>query len=289
MSVVDPKEQLLLDRQTRAPRTDEYSVGVDRDVRNNLAVSIAYVHKQGDRFIGWTDVGGQYAEGSEVLRDGRILPVFRLVNAPSERRFLLTNQPGYSMKYDGLVVAAEKRRSRGWQAFGSYTLSKAYGLLASSGANAAGPQVSTVSPPNPVVFGRDPNDLTNATGRLPNDRPHMFRLMASVDVPKTGLVVAANLQHFSGKPWAASTQVTLVRQGDVRILLEPRGTRRLSSQSLLDLRVSRTVCHWQPWAEWSCCWTCSMPSTTRPQKAWPPTTSSATISRARSPLSIRVA
>ena len=239
VSVVDPKQQLLLDRQTRAPRTDEYSVGVDRDVRNNLAVSIAYVHKQGDRFIGWTDVGGQYAEGSEVLRDGRILQVFRLVNAPSERRFLLTNQPGYSMKYDGLVVAAEKRRSRGWQAFGSYTLSKAHGLLASSGANAAGPQVSTVSPPNPVVFGRDPNDLTNATGRLPNDRPHMFRLMASVDVPKTGLVVAANLQHFSGKPWAASTQVTLVRQGDVRILLEPRGTRRLSSQSLLDVRVSR--------------------------------------------------
>ena len=31
----------------------------------------------------------------------------------------------------------------------------------------------------------------------------MFRVMGSVDVPRTGLVVAANLQHFSGKPWAA--------------------------------------------------------------------------------------
>ncbi len=30
-------------------------------------------------------------------------------------------------------------------------------------------------------------------------------------------------------------------QGDQRILLEPRGARRLSSQSLLDLRVSRTL------------------------------------------------
>ena len=30
------------------------------------------------------------------------------------------------------------------------------------------------------------------------------------------------------------------QQGDVRILLEPRGSRRLSSQSLLDVRVSRT-------------------------------------------------
>ena len=30
-------------------------------------------------------------------------------------------------------------------------------------------------------------------------------------------------------------------QGDQRILLEPRGSRRLSSQSLLDLRLSRTI------------------------------------------------
>ena len=30
----------------------------------------------------------------------------------------------------------------------------------------------------------------------------MLRVMTSVDVPRTGLVVAANLQHLSGKPWA---------------------------------------------------------------------------------------
>jgi hypothetical protein len=240
VSIVDPKVNLLLDSETRAPRTDEYSVGVDREVRDQIAVSVAYVHKHGTDFIGWTDVGGQYVEASHVLPDLRVLPVYRLVNATRDRRFLLTNQPDYSLSYHGLVIAAEKRRSRGWQAFGSYTLSRAYGLQASSGTSAAGPQTSTVSPPNAIVFGRDPNDLTNATGRLPNDRPHMFRLMASVDVPRTGLVVAANLQHFSGKPWAASTQV-LLPQGDVRVLLESRGTRRLSTQSLLDLRVSRPI------------------------------------------------
>ena len=64
--------------------------------------------------------------------------------------------------------------------------------------------------------------------------------MGAVDVPRTGFVLAANLQHFSGKPWAATAQVSLP-QGDQRILLEPRGSRRLSSQTLLDLRVSRTI------------------------------------------------
>ena len=62
--------------------------------------------------------------------------------------------------------------------------------------------------------------------------------MGSVDVPKTGLAVAGNLQHYSGKPWAATAQVGLP-QGPQRIMLETRGSRRLSSQTLLDLRISR--------------------------------------------------
>jgi len=45
---------------------------------------------------------------------------------------------------------------------------------------------------------------------------------------------------FSGKPWAASAQFDL-KQGNQRILLEPRGSRRLSSRSLLDVRVSRSI------------------------------------------------
>jgi hypothetical protein len=62
--------------------------------------------------------------------------------------------------------------------------------------------------------------------------------MGSVTLPWTRIMLAANLQHFSGKPWAATTQVSLP-QGDQRILLEPRGSRRLPSQSLVDLRVAR--------------------------------------------------
>ncbi len=239
--VVDPKVNLQFDPDTRAPRTDEFSIGVDREVGAGVAVWIAYVRKDGANFIGWTDVGGSYHDETRPIPDGRNIPVRVLANLPVDRRFRLANQKAYSLTYNGLVMVAEKRRSHGWQAFGSYTWSKAYGLQASSGATASGAQASTVSPPQPLLFGRDPNDLTNARGRLPNDRPHMFRVMGSVDLPRTGLVVAANFQHFSGKPWAATTIIPLGRQGDVRVLLEPRGARRLSSQSLLDVRVSRAM------------------------------------------------
>ena len=165
-------------------------------------------------------------------------PVFGLVNSTADQRFLLTNPDGYSMRYNGLVTAVETRWSGGWQAFGSYTFSKVSGLQPSSGTTAAGPQASTVAAPS-MPFGRDPNDLTNARGLLPNDRPHVFRVMGTGGVPRTGIVIAANLQHFSGKPWAATAQIGLP-QGDQRVLLEPRGSRRLPSQSLLDVRVSRS-------------------------------------------------
>jgi TonB dependent receptor/Carboxypeptidase regulatory-like domain len=241
VSVVDSRINLKFDAETRAPRTDELSVGVDREVGRRLAVAVAYVRKDGANFIGWTDVAGQYRQETRTLPDGRSVPVFVLdtaVTPTSARRFLLTNPDGYSLTYNGLVMVAEKRRAHGWQAFGSYTYSRAAGLQPSSGATAAGPQVSTIGPPGNLTFGRDPNDLTNARGLLPNDRPHVFRAMGSVDIPRTGFVVAADLQRFSGKPWAATAQV-LLPQGDQRLLLESRGSRRLSSQSLLDLRVSR--------------------------------------------------
>ena len=42
-------------------------------------------------------------------------------------------------------------------------------------------------------------------------------------------------------PWAATAVVAVPQNSQQRILLETRGARRQSSQSLLDLRVSKTV------------------------------------------------
>lgn len=242
VEVVRDPSQVELDPDIRPPHTDQYSIGIDREVAGRIAVSVAYVRKNGSDFIGWEEVAGSYLEQPAQLNDGRVLQVWRLTTPSHERRFRLTNPENYLLTYDGLIVAVERRRSRGWQAFGSYTLSRTYGLQPSSGTTAAGTQVATVgSPPASfaagVTFGQDPNDLTNALGRLPNDRPHMLRVMSAVDLPRTGVVVAANLQHLSGKPWAKTAFINPNEQRPV--LIESRGSRRLSSQTLLDFRVSR--------------------------------------------------
>jgi Carboxypeptidase regulatory-like domain/TonB dependent receptor-like, beta-barrel len=238
VSVVDPTTNLRLDPETGAPRTDEYSVGVDRQLGRGISLAIAYIRKNGDNFIGWTDVGGIYRAETRTLPDSRVVPVFVLTNGTANRRFLLTNQDDYSLTYNGLVTAVEKRLSNGWYAFTSYTWSRTNGLQPSSGGTAADAQFSSTL--GGGTFGRDPNSLTNAEGRLPNDRPHMFRGAASWQVPRIGILVAGNVQFLSGKPWAATTQISLP-QGDQRILLEPRGTQRLPSLTMIDVRVSKTV------------------------------------------------
>lgn len=240
VSVVDPRINQALDPDTRTPHTDEFSVAVDREITPRLRASAAYIGKRGRDFLGWTDVGGQYRQETRTLANGLILPVFVLTNSTSDRRFFLTNPDSFFVNYDGLVVALEKRMSNRWQASGSYTYSRASGLQVVSNGAADVPQFSTIASPDFLTYGQDPNDLTNAAGRLPNDRPHVFRATTVVRLPLKGIVVAANLQSFSGKPWAATTQVSLP-QGSRKILVEPRGAQRLSPQSLLDLRISKTL------------------------------------------------
>src|SRR5688572_22708320 len=243
ISVVDPTVNLGYDPGTRAPSTDAYTVGLDRELAPSLAVAIALVHKRGHDYIGWGDIAGQYRSETRSLADGSTVPVLALdtsVTPTSARRFVVTNQDEYSLAYDGVVLAVQKRRARGWQAAATYTFSRASGLQPSNG-TAAGAQVSTVAPPTAPSFGRDPNDLTHARGRLANDRPHMLNLTAAVDIPRSRFVIAGSLRHLSGKPWAASALVSLPQNRQQRVQLEPRGARRLSSQTLLDLRLSRAV------------------------------------------------
>ncbi len=239
ISVSDPNDDLRLDPETRTPRTDEYSVGVDRELGRGLSVTMAYVRKSGGNFISWTDTGGIYREETRTLADGRVMPVFALTNARTSRQYLLTNQDYYSLTYNGVVTAVEKRQSSGWHAFASYTWSRTSGVLPSSGATAGDAQLSSTL--GGGTFGSDPNHLTNAEGRLPNDRPHMFRGAVSWQVPRIRFHVASNVQLLSGKPWAATAQVSPLPQGAQRVLLEPRGTRRLPSLKMLDVRVSKTV------------------------------------------------
>ena len=141
------------------------------------------------------------------------------------------------MGYRGLVLTVNKRMSKRYQAQFSYVLSQAYGLLPSSGFGAAASQTTRVYEGS---LGRDPNDFINAVGHLQNDRTHTFRVTGTIFAP-LGFLLGVNYGWFNGKPWGGRELIdrSLLPQGNRWVYVEPPGARRLDSQSILDLRVSR--------------------------------------------------
>ena len=160
--------------------------------------------------------------------------------------FLLTTKPPRTTLAD-LRRPGHRRRTVLFPrscTFGSYTLSKANGLQPSSGHDARGRAESLLAlrPPSRVTFGQDPNDLTNARGRLP-----IARTCSGLLCKSTRRIPASWSRPTAGEALINPTETTAV--------IETRGTERLSSQTLLDVRVSKAFR--MPGDGWTCARTSS--------------------------------
>jgi hypothetical protein len=87
ISVTDSRANLAFDPDVEPSLADLYSIGVDRELVPNLGVAVTYVHKRGEKQIGWKDIGGVYGTRDEILPDGRSIAVYPLLNATSVHVF----------------------------------------------------------------------------------------------------------------------------------------------------------------------------------------------------------
>ncbi len=244
--VYAPDTNFGYDPESRAPRTDQFSIGLDRALAANLALGVTYVRKDQDDLLGWNVRGASYSTVPHTFSNGLSGEIHPITTDPDDRFFQLGNvdcrgvayrcDPMY-MDYNGLVLTLDKRMADGYQAQVSYVWSQAYGLLPSSGFGAAASQTTRVFEGS---LGRDPNDFINAAGHLQNDRTHTVRVTGAVLAPG-GVLLGFNYAWFVGKPWAGRELVdrAFLPQGNRWVYVEPPGARRLDSQNVLDLRVSR--------------------------------------------------
>jgi len=222
LSVTDPKANLAIDSNIEAPHTDQYSVGVDRELARNVGISATYVHKEGEDQIGWTDIGGTYGFQDVIAPDGQTITVRPRLTPSSASKFLRTNGIGYFTKYDGIMFSVSKRHANRWLGNVSYTYSKADGLQ---------PGGST---------GRDPNSLINLEGRIDADRPHTFAASGAYEVPKVEIQVSANYTATQGRAYGAQFQVRLP-QGQQNIYFLPPGDYRRENEQWLHLRFQKML------------------------------------------------
>jgi hypothetical protein len=219
ISVTDPRANIAFDDDMKTPSTDQYSIGLDRQLARGVAGSVSYVHKNARNQIATLTTGATYGTQQVASPLGGTITVFPLTSNANNRIFVTTNGPGYYTTYDALLLSVTRRYANRWQANAGYAYSHLRGLTAGA---------------------VDPDDVTNATGRQSSDRPHMVTLTGSYDIPHIDVQLSGNLVAISGTPYAPTIQVALP-QGRRSINIDAPDAYRGPTEKHLYVRVSKIL------------------------------------------------
>lgn len=228
-----------------APRSFHYTVSYEREIGANASVGIQYVHKDTDRLVGWSILGGRY--DTVPWTDPYDGQSYTLLNEIEKPTLVKGNVPGdfpgapdsYEQTYDGVLFTFAARNAGRWNIQGSYTWSHSRGRI---------PRPWYQSQNNPFYgsgVGQDPNAWPNTYQRLQGDRPHMFRVQAVIFLP-WDLLLAVNGNFESGKPF--SRQVLpdsgVVNQRSNSMIVEKAGSRdglRHPFLAVTDIRLGKRI------------------------------------------------
>ena len=200
------RKNLRLDPERARPErtsTRSASIGSSAFIRGGDVPT----SKAGGNFIGWTDVGGVIGRRAHAAEWPQRAGV--RARQLARRSAIPADQPGDTRSRTTGRARRGKTSVARLAGVWSYTFST-YVRAAGFERGTAAARRSAHRRQSLPHFGQDPNSLTNARG-LPNDRPHMFRVMGSADVPRTGIggrrePAAPDRQALGGRSAGAASQ-----------------------------------------------------------------------------------
>ena len=179
------------------PYANEASIGYEKQLHGNIAVSADYIHLSHHDLYMRQDLNPQIRPTTaRTSTPVRIDPAFtagvlELVNT------------GWA-DYNALQTSVQKRFSGGYSFRASYTYSRGRGIVSAPGATDT-INTATVDPITKVTS-LNLGDLEGLTGQ---DRPHLLSINGSLEVPRThGLNVSGVMQYNSGTPFTLTDSTT---------------------------------------------------------------------------------
>jgi hypothetical protein len=222
---------VTLDPDISRSYSDEFTLGAQREVGKDFAVSATYYYRKNKNLLGQVNNAvpqSAYTPVTESVPGGGSITVYNLQNAfVNQYNRVITNQKQFWESYNGIEFTARKRLSNNWQMLAGYTYSKAKSF------NVENWIVGFVDT-------NDPNNLINIDERVQaSDTPNVLKLGGTYVLPYYGIQISGNYRYYTGKPLTRTFQVQDLNQGPVNVPAEPRGTFRYPNVSLLDLRISK--------------------------------------------------
>ncbi len=171
-----------VDPNLKPMRSQEFTVGYDRELGHSMSVGVRYVRKWINRAIEDVGVIERGVERFFIANPGYGLAEFTI--GPE-----FPAQPPAQRDYDGLEFQLRKRWADRWQLNAVYTFSRLYGNypgLASSdepNADGVGRRAPNVNRAFDGIYNSFDGNGNPVFGRLGSDRPHIFKVQGSYDLP----------------------------------------------------------------------------------------------------------
>ncbi len=213
--------------ELKHPYVRQFTIGIDRILPGDIPIGGHYIYRRWGNIL--EDIGQNEYEPVPFVNpiSGETITVYNLTKSEFEKIF--TNPEGIYRQYHGFELFTNKRFGNKLSLSASVVFSRLTGNY--FGQSNGGGLTFT-------VFLDDPNFQINREGRLGMDRTLNWKVIGTYSLP-LGLNTGFYFRHESGDTWTAQVPVYGLNQGDITILGEPLGSRRLPSRNLLDLRVEK--------------------------------------------------
>ena len=216
------------------PYTNEYTLGLDRELMGNTKLSVTYTYRQEKNLQAYVNTAlpnSQYVprttadpgpDGVAGTTDDTTIQTYNRLSAANT--VLINNDPTFEQTYKGVEITATKRMSSKWQMLAGLTLSKSQQFSKSEAAST-------------TELNYGPNALINTTGPITTDVPVQFKLTGTYTLPKD-IALAANFRSQSGTPYNRQLSVPMTFGGSATVNVEPYNSDRLPALTTLDLQAS---------------------------------------------------
>ena len=235
-------ENLSVDSDYHSPRTDQFLLGFERELPWRLGVQLNYVRKWGRDFAAWRDVVGTYVplpivDNVGEDQTGQTIQAFRLTSPPGDREFVLGNSDQVFTDVNAFSATVNRRMTR-WSLNFGVTYLRGEGLVGGSVRTTSIQQRSGLEFSQ---FGRNPNDLVNAAGRLNGDVAWQFKGQAVFQLP-WGFLASANVDHHDNAHRFRTRTIPASVAGIAStIFMQPRGDLgRLPDTTIIDARLQKS-------------------------------------------------
>ena len=238
ISIVNNQTNFAIDSGLRNQYTDQYYVGIERQIMANTGLDASFVIKKEGDFIRLNDVGGTYAPVliNNVFR-GTTYPItaYNRTSPSAASLFEVVNRDDFTQDFKAFFVQVNRRFSNAWQGQMSYTWQDSQAYATGTVTGSTQQDFSSLS--STAGFGRTPNDLINAYGPTPTNSTNSWKLSSTYRAPRN-VTFGGRYSFESGRPFGRLITARL-NQGNVTILAEPRAAYYMDAVNDLQLRVDK--------------------------------------------------